>query len=132
MFTLLSEVVKVKIRAPENTPGHCSGEKCYEGRRVFIRIAAALLNKLLAAQKEYRLSRVQKYLILSSAVNGGVHPLRPGCCSAAFFRILSECHERSSILVTTNGDFAQWTKVFGEERMTAALLDRLIHRWGVP
>jgi hypothetical protein len=35
---------------------------------------------------------------------------------------------RASVAVTSNLDFAHWTEVFGNERMTAALLDRLAHR----
>ncbi len=36
--------------------------------------------------------------------------------------------ERASVGITSNLEFAQWTEVFGPERMTAALLDRLVHR----
>ena len=44
------------------------------------------------------------------------------------FQFFSERYERGSVLVTKNLDFARWTQVFGDERMTAALLDRLTHR----
>ena len=39
----------------------------------------------------------------------------------------SERHERGSILSTTNFPFGEWTEVFGSERLTGALLDRLTH-----
>lgn len=44
------------------------------------------------------------------------------------FGVLTERYERGSVLITTNLDFANWTEVFGDSRLTAALLDRLTHR----
>jgi len=44
------------------------------------------------------------------------------------FQFFSDRHERASVGITSNLDFAHWTEVFGHERMTAALLDRLVYR----
>ena len=43
------------------------------------------------------------------------------------FEVFSQRYERGSILVTTNLPFDEWTEVFGSERKTGALVDRLTH-----
>ncbi len=43
------------------------------------------------------------------------------------FEVFSQRCERGSILITTNLPFDEWTEVFGSERLTGALLDRLTH-----
>ena len=47
--------------------------------------------------------------------------------SELLFEVFSQRYERSSTLVTSNLPFDEWTSVFGSERLTGALLDRLSH-----
>jgi len=43
------------------------------------------------------------------------------------FEVFSQRYERGSVLVTSNLPFDEWTEIFGSERLTGALLDRLTH-----
>ena len=44
------------------------------------------------------------------------------------FQVLAQRHERGSVIITSNLGLADWTQVFGEATLTAALLDRLTHK----
>jgi DNA replication protein DnaC len=43
------------------------------------------------------------------------------------FQVISECYERKSLIITTNLEFSNWNTVLGDNRLTAALIDRLVH-----
>ncbi len=102
---------------------------CQKGYRVRFITAAALVNELLEARDEKRLLRVQKQLAKQDLLivdELGYVPLsKTG--SELLFEVFSQRYEQASTLVTSNLPFNEWTEIFGSERLTGALLDRLTH-----
>jgi DNA replication protein DnaC len=103
---------------------------CLSGYRVLFRSAATLATDLEIAHKELRLPRLlSQYrrfdLILVDEL--GYLPFAKQTAEL-LFQFFSDRYERASVAITSNLAFAQWTQVFGNEQMTVALLDRLVHR----
>ena len=103
---------------------------CLRGHRVLFRTAATLASELELAQQELRLPKLLAQLrrfdlILVDEV--GYLPFSQHAAEL-IFQFFADRYERASVGLTSNLDFAHWTEVFGHERMTAALLDRLVHR----
>ena len=44
------------------------------------------------------------------------------------FQVLAERHERKPVIITSNLGFGDWTQIFGDPTLTAALLDRITHK----
>jgi len=102
---------------------------CQKGLSVGFMTASALVHELLEARDEKRLLRLQKqlasYKLLILDELGFVPLSKTG--AELLFEAFSQRYERGSILVTSNLPFDEWTEVFGSERLTGALLDRLTH-----
>ena len=47
--------------------------------------------------------------------------------SELLFNVIADCYEQQSVIVTSNLEFGQWTSIFGDNKLTAALVDRLVH-----
>ena len=89
----------------------------------------ALVHELIEAVDERRLQRLQKQLVSQDLLiidELGFVPLsKTG--AELLFEIISQRYERGSIIITSNLPFDEWTEVFGAERLTGAILDRLEH-----
>jgi DNA replication protein DnaC len=103
---------------------------CSQGKRVRFYTTTGLVTQLLEAREERTLQRVQKQLerqdVLLLDELGYVPFSKAG--AELLFDVVGRAYERTSLIVTTNLPFEQWTEVLGSERLTGAMLDRLTHR----
>jgi len=102
---------------------------CRQGYKVRFWTTASLVNELLQAQNEYQLQKVMTSAIKLNLVVLDELGFIPFNAQGAqlLFTLCSELYERVALIITTNLMFADWVQVFGDERLTAALLDRLTH-----
>ena len=102
---------------------------CQRGFSVVFTTAAALVHQLMEARDEKRLLRLQRELQAPRLLiidELGYVPLSP-TGAELLFEVFSQRYEHGSTIVTSNLPFEEWTAVFGSERLTGALLDRLTH-----
>ena len=105
-------------------------EACKQGMRTRFVTCCGLANELIEARHERELSRViqryARYGLLVLDELGYVPLSKEG--ADLLFQVFAERHEKGSVIVTTNLGFADWTQIFGDANLTAALLDRLTHK----
>jgi DNA replication protein DnaC len=105
-------------------------EACKHGIRTRFVTGCGLANELIEARDEKILGRAVKryagYGLLIIDELGYVPFSTEG--AQLIFQILAERHERKPVMITTNMGFGDWTQIFGDPSMTAALLDRITHK----
>ncbi len=105
-------------------------EACCRGKRVAFWRVTELITTLLEARDEKNLLRLRKQLsrldLLVLDELGYIPASKSG--AELLFDVISTAYERTSLILTTNLPFEQWTEVLGSERLTGAALDRLTHR----
>lgn len=102
---------------------------CQQGRHVRFFTAASLADILLERNSRGTLNLflgTLKRVELMVIDEIGFVPLHKDAAEL-LFQVISDCYERKSLIITSNLEFSQWNSVFGDNRLTAALVDRLIH-----
>lgn len=102
---------------------------CHEGFRCLFTTTHALIADLLAAQKNLTLGslykRLDRFELITCDELGYVPHDQDG--ANLFFQLISQRHERKSLLITTNLTYSEWDKVFLNGLSTQAAVDRIIH-----
>jgi DNA replication protein DnaC len=102
---------------------------CGLGKKVRFHHVTELITQLMEAREERQLMRMKTQLakldLLILDELGYVPASKLG--SELLFDVISAAYERTSVIVTTNLPFEQWTEVLGSQRLTGAVLDRLTH-----
>lgn len=104
-------------------------QACQKGQRVRFFTAASLANTLLEKNNKGTLNAFLSGLKRTELIvldEVGFVPLHKDGAEL-LFQVVSDCYERRSMIITSNLEFSQWNSVFGDNRLTAALIDRLIH-----
>lgn len=102
---------------------------CGQGRRVRFFTATGLANILQEKHQRGLLTgfmtslRKVELLVLDEIGFITLHKE----AAELLFQVVSDCYEQKSLIITSNLEFSHWNTVFGDNKLTAALVDRLIH-----
>ena len=102
---------------------------CSMGKKAKFFRTASLVNQLSEAKSKGELKRFMKQIektdLLICDEWGYVPFEKEG--SQLLFQVISECYEKRSVIITTNLEFSKWNGIFYDEKLTSAIIDRLVH-----
>lgn len=100
-----------------------------EGRAVYLSLVQNWFNRLIRAHKrgtsDTMLKKYASYSVLIIDEVGYLPFSKEG--SNLLFQLINMRYERKSTIITTNIPLSQWSEIFGNKKLTNALLDRLVH-----
>jgi len=100
-----------------------------QGKKVKFYKTPTLVNRLSEAKKEGRLGILIKKINRADLIildEWGYIPL-DNQGAQLLFQIVADFYEKKSVIITTNLDFNSWNSIFYDEKLTAAIIDRLVH-----
>lgn len=102
---------------------------CIAGKKVRFYKVANLVNELIDAYEKSELrkfmSSLKKYDLLICDEWGYIPLETKG--AELLFQVIADCYERKSLIITTNLEFGKWNSIFLDKKLTAAIIDRIIH-----
>lgn len=102
---------------------------CSRGKTVKFFRTAVLVNLLIEAKNNGELKKTLKNISKAELLicdEWGYIPFdKEG--AQLLFQVISECYERKSLIITTNLEFSRWNGIFYDEKLTSAIIDRLVH-----
>lgn len=104
-------------------------EACRKGNRVAYYKTSRLVNDLVDAMASKNLKSIWKKLLNAKLVildEWGYIPFEK-TGTQLLFEVISECYEQRSVVITTNLPFNEWNTIFYDEKLTNAILDRMVH-----
>jgi DNA replication protein DnaC len=100
-----------------------------QGQRVYFTDTSKLVQQLQMARKEYRLpqalSRLSKFQILILDDVG--YAKKDEAETSVLFDLIADRYETGSLIITANQPFSEWDKIFPDNMMAVAAIDRLVH-----